>query len=74
MTAYTKKPTICNCDNCDCIGHVERQHGKYIHMICPNCEKKWRTHSELCSTCNKPNGFAFPGTCGTCYSERQELL
>ena len=74
MTTAEKEITIKNCERCDTVGQVVNQHGKRLKMHCPNCQKTWKTVSERCPLCNKPNGFAVPGLCGHCYGERNELL
>jgi predicted amidophosphoribosyltransferase len=74
MTVADKTSSIKQCERCDTIGQVESQNGKWLRMSCPNCQKRWKTISERCPRCNKPNGFAVPGICGHCYGERNEIL
>ncbi|MBM7585825.1 ribosomal protein L40E [Bacillus pakistanensis] len=73
MKTIEKSQTIKHCPNCEIVGEVVKNSRGYLTMICPSCEAKWRTDSELCGRCHKPNGFAVPGLCSKCYADHLEF-
>jgi hypothetical protein len=66
--------TVTHCERCDHVGHVHRAAHDIVHLICPNCQFKWKTISEECIECTKSTGFIFPGLCTECYSAKVEVL
>jgi uncharacterized C2H2 Zn-finger protein len=65
-----KGETIIECDRCGESGHVHRHAFSFVFIVCPNCQFKWKTHSEECIHCSKPNGFLYPGYCSECYGQK----
>jgi hypothetical protein len=58
-----------HCEKCGNHGQVWKQNYGSIFMECPSCNHRWKTRSEICHKCYKPNGFPSPGICSSCYSE-----
>jgi ssDNA-binding Zn-finger/Zn-ribbon topoisomerase 1 len=60
---------VSQCPKCDTLGHVRHHRGFFIIVNCPSCNFNWKTLSEQCPNCKKPNGYLMTGTCKGCYSE-----
>lgn len=56
------------CPKCQTEGQVVGKFQRTIVLECPSLHR-WKQDSEVCPSCEKPNGFANEGLCLSCYGE-----
>lgn len=70
--SITNVKSMTRCPKCLNHGVVQRKEKELVAMECPeqDCKQKWKTYSQTCPHCLKPNGYAVKGPCMACYSLR----
>lgn len=61
--------SLATCPYCYTGGMVVEHEGIFVNLECPRCKLRWRTLSQKCQKCKKPNGYATSGLCNDCYEE-----